>query len=144
MKTFIVSDAEAITSRVRGIILREGIDCPKDHLLPMSVDMFHLRQQKPELIVLALQPNPEWALALLAHLRQLPSCEVIVVGPGEDSRLVRRVCHVGVRDYIDENELDAELTAAVERLRSEISAQDALGQVIAIFSPSGGCGISTM
>jgi pilus assembly protein CpaE len=144
MRTFIVSDHDQSTRRVRGVLLREAVDCPQEHLLPLSVDMLRLRKQEPELIVLVLQPDPEEALTALARLRQLPGCAVVVVGPGEDSRLVLRVCHIGVRDYIDENEFDEALPAAIQRLRSENATHVKVEKTIAVYSPSGGCGVSTL
>ena len=144
MRTYVVSDDEQITRRVREVLLREAVDCPQEHLLPVSVDMAALRKHEPELIVLVLQPDPEVALGILARLRQLPACAIVVVGPSHDTRLVLRVCHIGVHDYIDENELNDELAAAIRRLRNEIAGEVQAEQTIAVYSPSGGCGTSTL
>ena len=144
MRTYIVSDDEQNTRRVREVLLREAVDCPQEHMLPTSVDMVSLRKREPELIILVLQPNLEQALEMLARLRQLPSCAIVVVGPSHDTRLVLRVCHIGVHDYIDENELGDELAGAIRRLRNEIAGHVQVEQTIAVYSPSGGCGASTL
>lgn len=144
MRTFIVSDDDHSTHRVREVLLREGIECPREHLLPATVDLFRLRKQDPQLIVFVIQDDREASLKSLTTLRQLPGCSIVVVGPIEDSRLVLRVCHVGVHDYIDLNELNEGLPAAIQRLRSEITEHSTSQRTIAVYSPSGGCGVSTL
>jgi pilus assembly protein CpaE len=49
-----------------------------------------------------------------------------------------------VDDYLDESDLDAELTAAIGRWRASKAHQEEAGRVIALLAPSGGCGSSTL
>jgi pilus assembly protein CpaE len=101
-------------------------------------------QGNPELVVLVLSPNPERALAVLAELRLLTQARCLVVGPASDPRLVLRALRGGAGDFVDEAELEADLGAALARLRADTAAQAEPGRTIAVLGPNGGSGSSTL
>ena len=144
MRAFIVSDHEPTTGRVRQALLREGLDCPAAHVLAPGLAAERLTRARAELVVLVLAPDPERALAVLPGIRLLAHGRVVVVGPASDTRLVIRALREGAGDYIDEAELEAELRAALERMRAESVTQLEMGRAIAVLAPSGGSGSSTL
>ncbi|HZT80427.1 MAG TPA: hypothetical protein VFA26_09400 [Gemmataceae bacterium] len=144
MRAFIVSNHEATGLKARQALLHGGLDCPAAHVVTLDLAAHHLAQGKAEVAVLLLRPDVEKALAVLGDLRLLTQARILVVGPASDPRLVLRALRAGASDYIDEAELDAELAAALSRLRAELPAQAEPGRTIAVLAPSGGSGSSTL
>jgi pilus assembly protein CpaE len=143
MQAFIVSDHESIGGRVRQVLLFEGLDCQAAHVISLDLAMQHLAKGQPELIVMVLGPDTERALNVLDGLRREVQSRVLVVGPSS-SKLVLRALRGGAADYVDEGDLEAELQAALKRLRDQGSGRDEAGRIIAVLAPCGGSGSSTL
>jgi len=141
MRTLIASNHDTFSNSIRQILLEEGLG-PSVVSLDNAVNS--VGQLQPELMVVVLSPAPEFALGRLGELRVMSQAKVLAVGQTADSKMVLRVLRGGADDYIEEGELDVELRAALARLKSEISAPDEVGKTIAILSPSGGGGASTL
>src|SRR4051794_2486265 len=105
MQAFIVSDHEAISGRVRQVLLFNGLDCPAANVVTVedAAGGGRLAQGRPGPVVLVLGQDPERALNLLAELRQDAPPTVLVVGPAS-SKLVLRALRGGAADYIDEGD----------------------------------------
>lgn len=144
MKVFIVSDTDPTARRVRTVLLRAGLECPAGNVLVLDLAELQLPSQRPELVVLVLDPDPERGLAALAELHRAAGCPVLVVGPAADSRLVLRALRAGAADYVDEAELDADLPAALGRVQGGLGKQSEPARTIAVLAPSGGSGASTV
>jgi pilus assembly protein CpaE len=145
MPAFIVSDHEAVSGRVRQVLLFDGLDCPAAHVVTVedAAGGGRLAQGRPGLVVLVLGHDPERVLNLLAGLRQSAPSKVLVVGPAS-SKLVLRALRGGAADYIDEGDLELELQAALRRLREEPGGRNVAGKTIAVLAPCGGSGSSTL
>src|SRR5262245_7143510 len=144
MRAFIVSDNESITKRLRHVLLREGHLCSagQDLSLDMAVAT-SLNGASPEVMLVVLAPDPERVLACLGALHDLTQARLLVVGPTADARLVLRALRSGAADFIDEDELETELPAALGRLQNEVAAGEP-GRIIALLAPNGGSGSSTL
>jgi pilus assembly protein CpaE len=145
MQAFLISDDEGLSVSIRHVLLRHGHECPAGNALPPGLALRRLAGARAELIVVILSPDPDRALEVLAEVRGITSARVLVVGPAHDPKLIRRSYQLGAGDYIDENDLDAELEAALARLQSEgPSGPTEAGRVLALLGPSGGSGASTL
>jgi pilus assembly protein CpaE len=144
MRAFIVSDDEILSPLAQQVLLRVGHDCPASHVLRTAGAADSLAQAAPDLVVLVLSPEPDRALAALGELRPRTRARVLAVGPTHDPKLVLRSLRAGGDDYLDEVDLEAELEAALGRLHTEQHTQQEAGRVIAVLSPSGGSGASTL
>jgi pilus assembly protein CpaE len=145
MRVFIVSDSEPVTARVRQALLEERHSCPEGHSLSLDQALATgLGNVSPDLLVVALSPNPERVLTCLGRLRTMTQARILVVGPTGDSRLVLRALRAGAADYADEDDLAADLPSLLRRLEEEFVAQTEPGRTIAILAPNGGSGSSTL
>jgi pilus assembly protein CpaE len=144
MHTFIVSDHAPTSQRIRQALLREGQDCPADHLFPMQGAAERLAQTPADLLVIVLPPDPERSMAVLSDLRLISPARLLVVGPASNSRLVLLALRAGAADYVDEDGLESELPLALVRLQSELPSQGEAGRIIAVLAPCGGSGSSTV
>jgi len=143
MQAFIISDQESIGGRVRQVLLFAGLDCQASPIASLDLATYHLAKVQPELLVIVLGPDTERALTVLGELRSKVQSRILVVGPAS-SKLVLRALRAGAADYVDEADLEAELQAALMRLRDEGSGRSGAGRLIAVLAPSGGSGSSTL
>jgi pilus assembly protein CpaE len=143
MRALIVSDHELLGSRVRQVLLFEGLDCQAAHVVSLDLAADHLAKVQPDLLVMVLGPNPENALTVLGGIQRKAQSRVLVVGPAS-SKLVLRALRGGAADYVDEGDLEAELQVALRQAKNEESGWAGAGRLIAVLAPSGGSGSSTL
>ena len=143
MQALIMSDHEAIAGRVRQVLLFEGLDCPSAHLATNDSSAQRLAKELPDLVVLVLGPHTEHGLGVLSELRRAVQTRILVVGPAS-SKLVLRALREGADDYVEESDLEAELQAALKRLKEGGAGREAAGRIIAVLAPCGGSGSSTL
>ena len=143
MQACILSDQESIAGRVRQVLLGEGLNCPPAYFELNDLATQHLAKAQPNLVVLVLGPDTEHALNLLDLVRRELETQVVVVGPAS-SKLVVHFLRGGASDYVDLGDLEAELQAALKRLKDTRMDRDATGRVIAVLAPCGGSGSSTL
>jgi pilus assembly protein CpaE len=147
MIAFLATDDEKQGVEIRTILLRQGLDCPISSVVRIGLAPEYLAKSPAELIVVALPQDPERSLDVLNWLGNLPrrnSERVLAIGPAADAKLVLRALRGAVDDYLDETDLETELTAALGRWRSSLVTQHEAGRVIALLAPSGGSGSSTL
>src|SRR4051794_28832437 len=145
MQVLLAGEHEMIVAEVRRILLREGLECPPSHVLGLDAMVQGLGKVHPELLLLVLSPDPDRALSVLAEVRDGARGRVVVIGPSVDPKLVVRALRGGADDYVDEEDIEADLEAAVGRLRRELTTKAGEdGRVIAVLAPSGGSGSSTI
>src|SRR5262245_28376989 len=147
MKALLAADNEALAAAVRQVLLREGLDCPASEIVRIKVAPERLTRSPVDLFVLVLPDDPVGAVGALELLEKLPrqaGTRVLAVGPAADPKLVLRALRGAVDDYLDRDDLEAELEAALARWRASRPDQDEAGRVIAVLAPSGGSGSSTL
>jgi pilus assembly protein CpaE len=144
MRAYVISDHEPLAGRVREALLRAGCDCPAGQVVPLARASDALSVGVGDLVVVVLSPEPAVAQAALMELRPLSGANVLAVGPTTDTRLVLQTLRGGASDYVDEAELEVELRASLSRLRSAAGTQAEPGRLIALLSPVGGSGTSTL
>jgi pilus assembly protein CpaE len=147
MNALVATDDEAPGAAVRQILLRDGLECPASSMVRIGLAPEHLTRSPADLFVLVLPDDPARALEALELLEKLPRTEetrVLAVGPAADPKMVLRALRGVVDDYLDRDDLEAELEAALDRWRASRPDQEEAGRVIAVLAPSGGSGSSTL
>lgn len=144
MKVFLVCDSVPLAQRARGVALRAGYECPVGNVLPLAVPTAQLADERPDLVVVVLPPDADKGLAVVEQLKGLASARLLVVGPTADSRLVLRALRAGAADFVDEADLEADLSSVLDRLQGGLGRQAEPARTIAVLSPSGGSGASTV
>jgi pilus assembly protein CpaE len=146
-KVFLVTNDEKQSTQVRAILIREGLDCPATHVVRVATVNQSLPSSPVDLIVVGLPEDQEASLAVLRWLEKLPRTNgerVLAIGPAADHKLILRALRGAVDDYLDQGDLEAELTTALGRWRATLQKQKESGKVIALLAPSGGSGSSTL
>lgn len=153
MRSLVASDDQFLSSQVRELLLRLGHDCPPTNVVPLesAVATINFLSEPagrggpaagPENIFVTLSPSAERSLTVLRDLRRAAhDAHIFVVGPTTDARLAIRALREGADEFLDQADIQNELTSALDRLKSESGA---VGRMVAILGPSGGCGASTV
>jgi len=145
MPSFIVADHNSTASRIREVLNFGGHDCPMAHIMPIDGSAGRLgRESAVDLIVVALPLDLDRGLGLLPILSRVAPGKVLAVGPTSDTKIVLRALRCGAEDYVDASELEVELEAALGRMTEAARAPVEPGKLIAVFSPNGGSGSSTV
>ncbi len=144
MATFVASNNEAVTALLQEHLAREAQECVVFNLALGEAEENRLVQERPELLLVVLSPDPEPGLALLQEVRARYQGRVLAVGPAEDSKLILQTLRAGADRYLDESDLEGDLHAFFASRKPEVPAPGKTGQVIALLAPSGGSGSSTL
>lgn len=102
----------------------------------------------PKLVWIELSPAPVRGLSLLAELREaFPQLYFFVSYEVPDPELIRTAYRLGASDFLDAERWRADLPAAVQSIMLKHQSETvstAQGKVVAVFSPTGGIGATTV
>lgn len=150
MRCFVASDEAPLADRIRECLVNLGHACPLASVASLETTRRSFENRSggatsasltdPELIVLALAPNPEKSLALLRDLHSRVGARILAVGPTTETKLVLRAIREGAIEFVDQDDLVGEMSEALNRL----SVSGARGTIAVVLSPSGGAGCSTI
>ena len=147
MQAFLVCEEELVGRGIRQVMIREGVECPISSMISYGQAARRLGAEPADLIVAVLPDDPLQCVEALDLLAAIPRADrtlVIAIGPAADSKLVIRALRGVVDDYVDINDIEAELAAVLAGWRQKWSLDRPLGRLIAVLSPSGGAGSSTL
>ena len=143
MRVCVIADEEALRTRVRQA-LAGGYECDAGQMIRVDQAETHLARNKHDVVLVATGRSSGHEVELISRLRDMIPGHLLAIGPVSDPRLVLNVLRGGAIDYVDEATLDAELPPALERLKFGRGTRMNPGRLIAVLSPSGGCGSSML
>jgi pilus assembly protein CpaE len=160
MRAFVASDHAALSQQLRETLVRLGIDCPTSRIAPLELAVAALGFSSdvnrvargsdlpvagaPDLAIVVLSPHPERALGVVRELRRSGPPHLFAIGPTSDPKLILRTQREGADEYLDETDLQNEMQAALARLREQTATARRDARLIAVVSPCGGTGASTL
>ncbi len=163
MRVFVASDDPGLSYQLREQLLGLGHDCPASHVVSLDgavALLLSLKEEavatsggeasrgeiaaKSDLVFVILAPVIDRSLEIVGDIRRrVQPQHLFVVGPTSDSKIVLRSMREGAHEFLDQGDLATELSAALERLKvAESGLRSA--KTIALLSPSGGTGCSTL
>jgi pilus assembly protein CpaE len=142
MRVSVISDREALGTKIREALVAAGQDCPSGHVFRIDEAESLLVRSRPELVVAVTGRDADTAIHTISRLRDLVPGRVLAVGPVSEPKLVLRVLRGGADDYVDEDEIETEIASALTRLSAGRTERIAPGRVIAVLGVSGGSGAS--
>lgn len=156
MRCFVASDDAAMASQARELLVQFGHDCPVSNIFrldqvraaldaevraaPSPPTRATAANALPDVVLVVLPPQPETAMAVLQDLRRRAVPCILAVGPATDTKLVLRALREGAAEYLDQADLQSELSGALARQ----DTAEQMGRVIAVLAASGGSGGSTI
>lgn len=154
MQYFVVSDEVVIANQIRTILSELHHECPATNVIRLddaATKLKALQTAEPnhpagvakpqdDIVLLVLAPDPAKALMVVRDLHQRTATRILAVGQATDTKLVLHTIRDGASEYLDQQELNAELTEALQR----INAYSESGRIIAVLAPGAGGGGSTV
>ena len=143
-RALIVGDAAGAPDAANQVLARFGF--PPPEVAPsFAVAVPRLRREHFDLIIVPLDSFGDADLAMLE--REVPhdgTTAVIGTARQADSQLVLRALRAGMQEFVTHPADPKELSAAIERLMKRRTEHAASGVTIAVYSPKGGMGTTTV
>ncbi len=146
-EVYLVGDDERLVVEVRKTLIRERLDCPLSNVFNFTSASERLIRRPVSLVIVILPGIPDRSLSMIEQIARWlkrTTDRIVAIGPTADPKVVIKALRVAVDDYIDLANLDTELAQTLARWSAVASLRDEPGHLIAVVSPSGGCGVSTV
>jgi pilus assembly protein CpaE len=144
MRIVVADNQVARRQELRRVTLGEGLDCDAADAVTLEALPGRLAEVEPDLVLVACEDQAEEALAALRAAHHTSGAPLLAVGSLRNAELVRQAVRHGANEFLDLERFREELAAVVERLDTDSRSDATRGQVIALFSPSGGAGATTL
>jgi pilus assembly protein CpaE len=145
MRALIASDDQIVASRLRRILVAEGVECPMHWVVSIDscIDALNTEQNKPQVVLFVMPTDPDRPVTVLQSLRRASNASVVAVGSARDPQQILRLVRLGADDYLDvEGELERDLGEFLKRFCAIDDRPKDQGKIITVMSPSGGSGCS--
>jgi pilus assembly protein CpaE len=148
MRILIACNHEPMAQRISDVLARSAMEFSSSYTVSLDLTADRASRLLPNLVILVLDETAATGVDLLREIGEsVPKAHVLVVGPATDAKLVLRTLHEGADEYLDQAQLESELTDALLRVNDKITLDqetDTVGRVIGVLAPSGGSGCSTV
>lgn len=105
----------------------------------------HFSRAAADAVVVDIDSYSNGVLRKLSMIVSMyPDTRVVVVSRKFDERLVLEAMQAGARHFLRKSSISAELDGVLERLLCETTQDVKMGELISVFSASGGCGATTV
>src|SRR4051794_28713047 len=118
MQAILISDEQPTADRARQVLLRSGLECPTADVVPLDMAAYQLLHAKPEIVAMVFAGDEARNLSVLEDVRGRTKAHLLVIGPTGDAKLVLRALRAGADDYLDQEEVEAELGSVLARWRA--------------------------
>ncbi|HEX8276633.1 MAG TPA: AAA family ATPase [Longimicrobiaceae bacterium] len=137
----------ALHEGARGVGVAMEIALPYDQI--GSAELTTLRERDPELVFLDLESDPALGVRFAHFLAEAnPRRRFVAVGPQLGQEMLLEAMRAGISEYLPKPLARESLYAAVERIGRKLVGTSGEarrpGELIAVFSPKGGTGSTTV
>ena len=142
MRAVVAGDEVQRINEARRILLSEGLTCEAEDAVCYDRLQDSLAAAHLDLVLVYCNGGGE-GLAAIREAHRLVSVPVLAVGE-PNVALMREALRAGAREYLDVNNLRHDLAAALATIETAHPAASKRGQIIAVFSPVHGAGVTTV
>jgi pilus assembly protein CpaE len=101
-------------------------------------------QRQPDLVLLASDESIESQLPWIREIVEVAGCDVLLIGHASNARIVLQVLDAGVSRFVDRDELEVSLPAALQALAKQPGKPTSRGHIICVAGAGSGSGASTV
>ena len=130
-------------NEVRRILLSEGLTCEPQDVVGCDRLQDSLAAARPDVVLVYCSAAGSEGLAAIRTAQHLARVPILAVGEPE-AALMREALRAGAQEYLDVNNLREALTVAVAKIETARPAASKRGQIVSVFSPLGGVGVTTI
>ncbi|MCL4207458.1 MAG: hypothetical protein KJ000_33665 [Pirellulaceae bacterium] len=148
MRVLVASDEQAMSQRIRRVLVEHGMECPAGHLVSLDVLADRSSLLRPELLALVMPSDWNAGWTVLRETKSVaPQARTLVLGAANDPKRILETLKQGADEFLDRDALESELTGALGRFQTACQRTESApggGRIIAVMAPSGGSGASTL
>ncbi|MEI8373651.1 MAG: hypothetical protein WCJ35_12560 [Planctomycetota bacterium] len=130
-------------NEARRILLSEGLTCEAEDVVGYDWLQDSLAAVSPDVVLVYCHGEGREGLVAIRTAHQLVAGSVLAVGE-PDVALTREALRAGAREYLDINNLRHDLAAALATIETARPGTSKRGQIVTVFSPVAGIGVSTI
>lgn len=154
MRYFVTSDDAALAQQISLLLVQLRRNLPASNVMRLEAVVPALESAtadeptasgpgvrgSKDVVLVVFSPDPERAVAVVREIHRKSAARILAVGPTTDTKLVLRAMREGAAEYLDQGELQTELSEALQRMDSSGTS----GRIVALLAPCGGSGASTL
>jgi pilus assembly protein CpaE len=142
----VVLAAESAHQRelVRRSLLGIGLRCDRGDCVDLAGLSMRLARGNVDLILVGFEEGPQRALPAIQEACQRAARPVLAVGPHCAAEDLVAVLRSGAREYLDQERMQEELIAALDRLRRAGVMENRQGKAVGVISATPGSGVTTL
>lgn len=143
MRIVLADDEQQRSQHLRRILLGEGLTCEADDVVDYDGLSRRLAGAKADLILVTCNGAEEEALTAIRTAHEVTDAPILAAGPAATIALIRNAMRAGAREFLDLNRFREEFSDVLGKIEADGTVPSRRGQVISLYSPSGGVGVST-
>jgi pilus assembly protein CpaE len=121
-----------------------GLECGAEDCVPFPELPVRLSRGNVDLVLVRVGADPNPALGAIRQAATQTGAPILALGPATDVEHVLQTSRSGAREYLDEKRFQADLEAALEKLRAAGAVKQGPGFVVAVASATPGSGVTTV
>jgi pilus assembly protein CpaE len=143
MRIVLADNRQERSARVRRILLGEGLICEADDVVGFDRLGSRLAGAKADLVLVAVDDADEEAKVAIRDARHATAAPILAIGDEPTVEIIREAMRLGAREFLSMARLREELSEALIKIEASGRIASRPGNLISIFSPTGGVGVST-
>lgn len=128
---------------LRRAMLGEGLTCDAEDAVNYDGLSSRIAEIDHDVVLVSCNGRSSDAVDAIRSACAMTGAPVLASGSLEKPHLIRAAMKAGCAEYLSSERLREELNEAVAKIAGDGNLADNCGQAVAIFSPSGGVGVST-
>ena len=144
MRVVVAQEQPEQTEKTRQVLLGLGLECKAEDCVSFAELPVRLSHGHLDLVLVHIGADAGAALDSMREAVTLTSVPILAMGAMTDAQQVAQAQRSGVRQYLDESRLQAELEEALENLRLAGAVKHVQGRVIGVASATPGSGVTTV
>ena len=143
MRIVLADNQQQRSEQLRRILLGEGLTCEAEDVVNYDGLPGRLAGTKADLVLVTCNGAEEESLRAIRAAHQATDAPILAAGPVATIPLIREAMRAGAREFLDLSRFRQELAEVLEGIEVDGTVASRRGQVISLYSPSGGVGVST-
>lgn len=143
MRIVLADNQQPRSEQLRRILLGEGLTCDVEDVVSYDGLPRRLAGTKADLVLVTCNGAEEESLSAIRAAHQATDAPILAAGPAATIPLIREAMRAGARGFLDLNRFRQELAETLEKIEADGTVASRRGQVISLYSPNGGVGVST-
>jgi pilus assembly protein CpaE len=147
LRVMVAGSDPCIRQYLVDVLARLNVPCPAGHAVSMEQAVDRASRITPDIVILQSSDDADNDRRVLGAIDKFIEGRVLVVGPANDPRSILTLLHSGADAYIDRENIEPELTAALVRFKLKSSGKSISathGRIVGLIGAAGGSGTSTI